>query len=140
MEQALTGLVQSLLCGSLASNLCLTLLQLPGLQPTRLLCPQDFPSKNTRVGCHFLLQGIFPTQESNDLLHWQVDSLLLSHQGSPSKLISRMKIGKSKPFPHRSNVIKKVNVLKGYVFKVIHRICLNQYAYTSVLTVKVHQP
>ena len=140
MGQTLTGLVQGLLCGSLASNLCPTLLQLLGLQPTRLLCPQDFPSKNTRVGCHFLLQGILPTQESNDLLHGQVDSLLLSHQGSPSKLISRMKIGKSKPFPYRSNVIKKVNVLKGYVFKLIHRMCLIQYAYKSVLTVIVHQP
>ena len=31
------------------------------------------------VGCHFLLQGIFPTQESNPrLLYWQVDSLPLS--------------------------------------------------------------
>ena len=27
-----------------------------GQQPTRLLCPQDSPGKNTRVGCHFLLQ------------------------------------------------------------------------------------
>ena len=26
------------------------------LQPTRLLCPWDFPGKSTRVGCHFLLQ------------------------------------------------------------------------------------
>ena len=36
---------------------------------------------------HFLLQGILPTQGSNprllDLLHWQVDSLPLSHLGSP---------------------------------------------------------
>ena len=35
---------------------------------------------------HFLLQGIFLTQESNQhLLFWQVDSLPLSHLGSPSK-------------------------------------------------------
>ena len=35
--------------------------------------------KNTGVGCHFLLKGIFPTQGSNlRLLHWQVDSLPLS--------------------------------------------------------------
>ena len=27
-----------------------------GLQPTRLLCPWDFPGKNTGVGCHCLLQ------------------------------------------------------------------------------------
>ena len=36
----------------------------------RLLCPWHFPSKDAGVECHFLLQGIFPTQESNPgLLH-----------------------------------------------------------------------
>ena len=39
-----------------------------GLQPARLPCPWDFPGKNTRVGCHFLLQGIFLTQGSNPCL------------------------------------------------------------------------
>ena len=39
------------------------------------------------MGCHFLLQGIFPTQGLNlHLLHWQVDSLPLSQQGSPFSL------------------------------------------------------
>ena len=42
----------------------------------------DFPGKNTGVGNHFLLQGIFLTQQWNPcLLHWQVDSLPLSHLG-----------------------------------------------------------
>ena len=36
-----------------------------GLYPTRLLCPWNFPGKNIGVGYHFLLQGIFPTQEMN---------------------------------------------------------------------------
>ena len=37
---------------------------------TRLLCLWDSPGKNTGVGCHFLLQRIFPTQGSNPcLLH-----------------------------------------------------------------------
>ena len=50
----------------------------------RLLCSWDFPGKNTGVGCHFLLQGIFLTQGLNlSLLRWQADSLPLSHQGSP---------------------------------------------------------
>ena len=41
-----------------------------GLQPTRLLCPRDFPGKNTGLGSHSLLQEIFPTQGSNlSLLH-----------------------------------------------------------------------
>ena len=43
----------------------------------------DSPGKNTGVGCHFLLQGIFPAQGLNsDLLHWQVGIFLLSHQGT----------------------------------------------------------
>ena len=42
------------------------------------------PGKNIGMGCHFLLQGIFPTQGLNPhLLHWQADSLPLSHLGSP---------------------------------------------------------
>ena len=42
-----------------------------------------FPDKNTGVSCHFLLQGFFPTQGLNPgLLHWQSDSLPVSHQGS----------------------------------------------------------
>ena len=49
-----------------------------GLQPARLLCPWDSPGKNAGVGCHVLLQGIFPTQGQNlcllSLLHWQVGS------------------------------------------------------------------
>ena len=41
-----------------------------GLQPTSLPCPWDSPGKNTGVGCHFLLQGIFLTQGLNlDLPH-----------------------------------------------------------------------
>ena len=40
-----------------------------------------------RIGCHFLLQGIFLTQGLNlcllHLLHWQADSLPLSHLESP---------------------------------------------------------
>jgi len=35
------------------------------LQPTRLLCPWNSSGKNTGVGSHFLLKGIFPTQGSN---------------------------------------------------------------------------
>ena len=70
-----------------------------GLQPTSLLCSWDFPGKNTGVGCHFLLQRIFPVQGSNlfllYLLHWQVDSLPLSHLGSPYKLINDLKLVKA---------------------------------------------
>ena len=59
-----------------------------GLWPARLLCPWDSPGKNTGVGCHLLLQGIFPTQGSTPSLpgllhwHWPADSLPLCQLGS----------------------------------------------------------
>ena len=50
------------------------------LQPTRLLCPWDFPGNSAGVDCH--LQGIFPTQGSNPrLLHCRQTLYCLSHQG-----------------------------------------------------------
>ena len=73
-------------CVCVRAQLCLTL-QAHGLWPTRPLCPWDFPSKNTGMGCPFLLQGIFLIQGLNPillcLLHWLADSLPLSHLGSP---------------------------------------------------------
>ena len=39
-----------------------------GLWLARFLCPWDYPCKNAEVGCHFLLQGIFPTQGTNPSL------------------------------------------------------------------------
>ena len=60
-----------------------------GLGPTRLLCSWGFLGRNTGVGCHFLFQGIFLIQGSNlHLLHWQADSLPLSHQRSSFLFLS----------------------------------------------------
>ena len=59
-------------------------LLLSGLLPTRLLCSWNFQGKNTGVGCHVLLQGIFPTQGSNmGLLHHRQILYRLSCQRSP---------------------------------------------------------
>ena len=64
------------------------ILQPCGLQPAKLLCPWDFPGKNTGMGCHFLLRRILSTQESNPhllcVLHWQTGYLTLSYLGSPN--------------------------------------------------------
>ena len=66
----------AVVCCCLVTKSCPTLLQSHELRPTRLLCPWDFQGKNTRVGCHFLLQGLFLTQGSKlCLLHCQADSL-----------------------------------------------------------------
>ena len=40
----------------------------PWMWPAKPLCPWDFPGKNTGVGCHFLLQGIFLIQGLNQCL------------------------------------------------------------------------
>ena len=58
-----------------------------GLQPARLLCPWDSPGKNTGVGCHFLLQGIFLTQGSNPhLLHCRRIFFVTELPGKPTLL------------------------------------------------------
>ena len=53
--------------------------------------PWDFPGKDTGMGCHFLLQGIFLTQGSNQISckspALQADSLLLSHWGNSYRRI-----------------------------------------------------
>ena len=69
---------------------CLTFMWVLGLLPSRLLRPWNFPSRNTGVGCHFLLQGILPTQGLNlrlwhflhcgqFLYHWATGDALVSH-------------------------------------------------------------
>ena len=66
---------------------CLTLCDSMDCSLPGILCPWDSPGKNTAVGCHALLQGIFPTQGSNSglfcLLHWQAGPLPAASLGSP---------------------------------------------------------
>ena len=70
---------QSVSCSVLPHSL-----QPSGQEPTRLLCPWNFPDKNTGVGSHSLLQEIFPIQGlSLGLLHCRQVHYHLSHQGSP---------------------------------------------------------
>ena len=80
-----------------------------------LLCPWDSPDKNSRMGCHFLIQGIFPTLGLNlCLLHWQVSSLPLSPQGSlyfsahrpspPFLLTKELQLHRGPFFPYGSHV------------------------------------
>ena len=78
-----------------------------GLYSTRLLFPWNFPGKNTGVGCHALLQGVFLNQGWNlhflSLLRWQASPLPLS---PPRK--SYNKLGTFKTLdPVRMAAIKK---------------------------------
>ena len=106
-----------------------------GLQLTKLLCPWDFPGKNTGVGCHLLLQGIFPTQGLNShllcFLHWQVDySLLVPHE-KPHKYIYSIFFWIS--FPFRSPQSIKQNSLSYIVgFHFIYFIHSISSGYMSI--------
>ena len=58
----------------------------------------DSPGKNTKVGCHALLQGIFPTQRVTPrLLPCRRILYRLRYQGGPAKAESQ--IFSSDPFP-----------------------------------------
>ena len=74
-----------------------------GLQSTKLLCPRNSLSKNTGVRCHFLLQGIFPTQGWNPrVLRWLAGSLPPRHLGSPRQNATMPQI--RTPHPARQEV------------------------------------
>ena len=71
----------------LVAQLCLTLCDPMDCSP-QAPHPWDSLGKNTGVGCHFLLQGIFPTPGSNPgLLHCRQILYCLSHQGSPQRKV-----------------------------------------------------
>ena len=69
------------MCACKVLQLCPTLCYPMNGSPPDSFVHRDSPGKNTRLGCHVLLQRIFPTQELNphllSLLHWQAGSLPL---------------------------------------------------------------
>ena len=68
----------------LAAQSCLTLCDPMDCSPPGSSVHGDSPGKNTGVGCHGLIQGIFPTQGLNPgLPHCRWILYRLSHQGSP---------------------------------------------------------
>ena len=61
------------------------------------------------LGCHFLLQKIFPTQGSNlGLLHWQAPSLPLSLLGSPNSLPLLVFLMEKAMASHSSTLARKI--------------------------------
>ena len=73
---------------SLVAQSCLTLCDPTDSSPPSSSVHWDSPSKNTGVGCHALLQGIFLTQKLNcGLLHFRRILYQQSSQGSPYVLL-----------------------------------------------------
>ena len=88
LPQQHLGNYQSYACVYAKSlQLCTILCDPMDVQPSKLLCPWDFPGKNTGADCHALLQGIFPTQGLNPSLlsplHCQASSLPPAPPGKP---------------------------------------------------------
>ena len=78
------------------------------MHPQRLLCPWNSPGKNTRVGSHSVLQGIFPTQRLNPgFLHCRQILYHLSLQGSPVNHYLLLTAEKAMA-PHSSTLAWKV--------------------------------
>ena len=78
---------------------------------TRFLNPWDFPGKNTGVGCHFLLQEIFPIQGLNPgLSHYRQTLYRLSHQG--------LSIGPFKLSTSQQNLCRYMAVLHLIILKL----------------------
>ena len=73
------------------------------------------PGKNTGVGCHFLLQGIFPTQGLNPGL-WHCRQILyqLSHQGS---LVAKAIDTKAKVRERESDLVFPITTAQGLWWK-----------------------
>ena len=79
-------------CCCSVTKSCLTLCDPMNCSQTGSSVHGVFPGKITGMSWHFLLQGILPIWGSNPcLLHWQEDSLSLSHLGSPYKRLQIFK-------------------------------------------------
>ena len=76
------GYLSILQFGGLVTKLCLTI-GTPWTIALQVPLSMGFSRKEYRSGCHFLLQGIFPTQESNPgLLHCREILYWLSYKGN----------------------------------------------------------
>ena len=84
------------------------------LQPTKLLCPWDFPGEDTGAGCHFLLPGIFLTQGSNQVSCTGRRFLTAEPPGKPKSLLSRrLHFSSCLPRPHWEYPTRLANFTKG---------------------------
>ena len=63
-----------------------------GPWPARFLCPWDSPGKNPGVGCHFLLQGIFPTYVSNPHLPCILSGRFFTAESSRKPLMTSINL------------------------------------------------
>ena len=100
-------------------QLFVTTLLYPTDRRDRLLCPWDSPGKNTGVGGHALLQGIFLNQKSKPhLVQLQHCRRILSHWGNPKLTYDIMLVSSAQ----QSDSIF-LNILKWFITISLVTIC-----------------
>ena len=151
MSQAADTMIQSAFAppsGSVFTLVVSTGMHVKSLQSCPILCnPTDcspqappsigFSSKNTGVGCHVLLQEIFPTQGSNQhllhLLHWQAGSLSLA---PPGKLSGKLNLSLNSIISsHDKREGNWLRLTQMYYFLKLNNIPL--YTFTTI-SISIH--
>ena len=100
----------------------------------------DSPGKNTGVGCHALLQGIFPTQGLNPgFLHCRWILYCLSHQGRPCRYISCMiYVGGKMWFKWKVFYLSQISGISRNMYKLSNIKNRMWYQYDRLLKKKNH--
>ena len=123
-----------------------------------LLCPWDFPGRDTGGTCHFFLQGLFLTWGLNlHLLHWQGDSFPLSHLGSQSistpisqviptllsllvtiHVFTSISICLYFCFLLINKILYTIFFFRFHLYSLIHNICLSLSDFTLTVSGSIH--
>ena len=92
-----------------------------------------FPGKNIGMGCHFLLQGIFPTQVFNPgLLHFKQILYLLSYQRSPTYMVECFKSNAFSCFFPSQQCSWDISILLTHMYlSALHSYLFHLYAPTT---------
>ena len=97
-------------------------------QPTRLPCPWDSPGKNTRVGCHFLLQCMKVKVKSLSRVRLLATTWTAAHQAPPSMGFSRQEYWSGVPLPS----------LKIHSMKLQLLFCTNLIPTITITATQIH--
>ena len=114
-------------------------LQLHGLQLIRLLWPWSFPSKNSGVGCHVLLQGIFPTQGSNPCLPHLLNCRRILYYWTTKEALSYYTWEENKNISHSTceneDQILHIKRIESHILNVVYVALIAGMTFTFVILV-----
>ena len=132
VQRGLRRNINHIACGCVPSHtVVFASLRPHGWQPARLLCPWDFPGRNTGVGYHFILQGGLPNaRDQTEDFHIGRQILFpLNHLGSPTSMrevafstvieMEELKL-KESVLASLSSTEKRVSVELGHRHEKVH--------------------